>query len=445
MSATPPNFPSTIPVQLSPYTNWAQTITASQIWTCQPADADDVVAVCNWAKAQSPVWQVRAKGCAHGWSPLTIVEGLAAGANVILVDTTVSMNKMTFLPANGTTPAMIEAQPGVRMENLLRLLQYQPGGKGSAPGFGFAHVPAPGSITIGGVLAINGHGTAVPNANENFATAYGSMSNQITAFTAVVSSDTAPFDYELRKFQRGDPDASALLAHAGRAFIVSVTLQVIDNYNLRCQSFTDIDASTLFAAPNGPTPPANSLASFLAASGRVEAIWFPFTDAPWFKVWTVTPTQPAGSKAVSNPYNYAFADSVPSWVTTMIKQITTTSPDLTPTFTKAFANFSSLALSVGNLTDLWGPSMNTLLYVQDGTLPVTANGYAVQMKQADVQRAVHDFWTEFESLVASYAAKGQYPVNAPLEIRVTGLDDPGLIYTPAGQTAGTPLISALGS
>ena len=65
------------------------------------------------------------------------------------------------------------------------------------------------------------------------------------------------------------------------------------------------------------------------------------------------------------------------------------------------------------------------------------------MKRADVQQAVHDFWQQFNTLVAAYAAKGLYPVNAPLEIRVTGLDDPAGIDTPSGSTAASPLISAL--
>lgn len=442
MSQTPPEFPAGIPVELQDYSNWSKTIVVSQLWTCAPRCADDVVAVCNWAKTRSPAWQVRPKGAAHGWSPLTVVEATPPTADVILVDTTQSLKTLKFIPATGGAPAMVHADAGARMQNLLQFLQYQDGGKGSASGFAFPHVPAPGTVTVGGVLAINGHGTGVPSANEDLPSPYGSISNQIIAFTAVVSGDAAPFDYKLKTFQRGDPDAPALLVHAGRAFIVSVTLQVTDNFNLRCQSFMNIPAETLFAAPTGSVPPAGSLADYLKASGRVEAIWFPFTDDPWLKVWTVAPTQPSGSTPVYQPYNYAFADNLPAWVASMIKEITTVTPELTPWFSQRFADFTKLALSFG-LTDLWGPSMNTLLYVQDGTLPVTANGYAIQMKRADVQQAVHDFAQQFQAMVASYKAQGRYPVNAPLEIRVTGLDDPSRVYTPPGGSAATPLISAL--
>jgi hypothetical protein len=93
--------------------------------------------------------------------------------------------------------------------------------------------------------------------------------------------------------------------------------------------------------------------------------------------------------------------------------------------------------------DLWGPSKNTLLYVKDSTLRVTANGYAVHMKQSDVQQAVHDFATKYVDLINSYAKKLQFPINSPLEIRVTSLDDPAKVGVPAGATAQTPTISAL--
>ncbi len=442
MGAAPPNFPSDIPVQLQRYSNWSETIVVDQLWTCAPKTADDVVAVCNWAKSRSPAWQVRPKGIGHGWSPLTITEGTPSGANIIVVDTSQHLTALKFIPANGSAPAMVQAGVGAKMLNLLTFLQYQQGGNGPASGFAFPHVPAPGNLTVGGVLAINGHGTAVPSANEDFASSYGSLSDHITALTAVVSSENEPFDYELRTFQRDDPDAPALLVHAGRAFLVSATLQLIDNFNLRCQSFMDIPAGTLFAAPSGPTPPADSLASHLEASGRVEAIWYPFTDEPWLKVWTAVAARPAGSTAVYAPYNYAFSDNLPGWVTSTLKTITTTSPDLTPTFEKSFAAFTKTALSFG-LADLWGPSMNTLLYIRDTTLLVTANGYAIQMQRADVQQAVHDFVEQFQAMLTTYAAAGKYPVNAPLEIRVTGLDDASGVHVPSGGPASTPLISAL--
>ena len=63
--------------------------------------------------------------------------------------------------------------------------------------------------------------------------------------------------------------------------------------------------------------------------------------------------------------------------------------------------------------DIWGLSKNTLLYVKDTTLRVTANGYAVQMKKADVQQAVHDFATKYVDMVNAYAEKWAVSRSTP--------------------------------
>jgi hypothetical protein len=177
---------------------------------------------------------------------------------------------------------------------------------------------------------------------------------------------------------------------------------------------------------------------FLDRSGRVEAIWYPFTDTPWLKVWTTAPEQPSGSRTVSGPYNYPFSDNLPNFVTDLFKWVTSSAPWLTPTLGTTMVGITKSGLS--SLTDLWGPSKDTLLYIKDSTLRVTANGYAVQMKKSDVQQAVHDFTTKFTSLLAAYQAKGLFPVNSPLEIRITGLDDPSKV---AAANAQSPIISSL--
>jgi Cholesterol oxidase, substrate-binding len=93
--------------------------------------------------------------------------------------------------------------------------------------------------------------------------------------------------------------------------------------------------------------------------------------------------------------------------------------------------------------DIWGPSKDVLLYIKDTTLRVTANGYAVQLRKADLQQAVHDFTAEYTALVTQAQNDKRYPVNAPLEIRVTALDDPSKVDTAPGQTATTPPLSSL--
>lgn len=439
---TPTNFPAGIPVSQQTYTNWDGTITATDIWTCTPRNAEDVVSVCNWAAKNG--FTVRPKGIAHNWSPLTIDPVQGSYKNTLLVDTTVSLNQLSFVPASDSHGPAVTVGTGATMGQLMDFLEQQSGGKGAAPGYSFPHIPAPDHLTVGGVLAINGHGTAIRTAPvEDMAASYGSMSNRIISLTAVVTDPNGanPNQYSLKTFARGEKDTDAFLTQLGRVFIVEVTLQVVDNYNLRCQSFMDIDKNVLFAPPTGGEPTPNSCADFLNKSGRVEVIWFPFTDFPWLKVWTNAPTQPAGSKLVTSPNNYTFSDNLPDWVTALIKGLTTI-PGLTVEFGKAMEKITRFGLEVTGTSDLWGPSKNTLFYVKDTTLRVTANGYAVLMKRADVQQGIADFTTQFSTLLEQYRNKGlfgQYPVNAPLEIRITGLDAPN----EAPGMAGRPVISSL--
>jgi hypothetical protein len=46
---------------------------------------------------------------------------------------------------------------------------------------------------------------------------------------------TTPDAHTLRTFSRGEADTKAFLTHVGRALVVEATLQVVDNYNLRCR------------------------------------------------------------------------------------------------------------------------------------------------------------------------------------------------------------------
>ena len=71
---------------------------------------------------------------------------------------------------------------------------------------------------------------------------------------------------------------------------------------------------------------------------------------------------------------------------------------------------------------------------------VTSGGWALLTSRANIQQVVYDFYTQYQSMLSSYAAQGQYPMNGPLEIRVTGLDQPA----EAGVSgAVAPLLSAL--
>lgn len=442
ISSTPPGFPSNIAITQETYLNWSLEINVPSVWTCVPKTAAEIVEVCNWAIGTG--WQVRPKGIAHGWSPLTIPNTTPAG-NVVLVDTTEYLTEIKMIPATGKNGARVRVGAGATMLQLLTFLEQQSGGKGAASGYSFPHTPAPGNLTVGGALAINAHGTAIPSPADDFDASYGSLSNQILELTAVVTDPGSanPNQYSLRTFKRGEGDDKALLTHIGRTFVVEAVLQVIDNYNLRCQSFTDISASTLFQAPGSGGAPTNSMIDFLNKSGRVEAIWYPFSDNPWLKVWTNSPTSPSSSRKVNEPYNYPFSDNLPVEATDLIKKIIEGASFLTPVWGRLMASITSMGLDLGNSRDLWGPSKDTLLYIKDSTLRVTANGYAVQTKKEDAQQVIHLFTTKFTQMLNAYASKLKFPVNSPLEIRITALDDPAKVAVDSGVTAQSPVISSL--
>jgi hypothetical protein len=445
-------FPADVPLNLLPYVNWDQQIEAAAVLTCAPRSKADAKAVCNWAKQSG--YQVRPRGVMHGWSPLT----LPAAPKVLLVDLTKSLWQTSFLPASAGLPNRVKAGAGAIMLQLLQFLEAQPGGKGPAPGYSFPHTPAPGNLTVGGVLAIDAHGTGVRTPpHDDLPASYGSMSNQVLAFTAVCTDPASPNpdEYVVRSFERGEPDAKALLVNLGRILILDATLQVVDNYNLRCQSFTNLPAATIFAAPTQAQPvPPNSFADFFNRTGRVEIIWFPFSENPWLHVWAASPEKPAGSIAVNAPYNYPFADHVPDALQSFITSILQGIPSVTPEFGRMAAQVTANGLDgkgafgAPNVypvsRDIWGPSKNTLLYIQDTTLRVVANGYAIHLKRTDVQQAVADFTAKFQAMLADYAGRdpGQYPINSALEIRVTGLDDPAEVGI--SPTPDSPVLSALG-
>src|SRR5258708_29723594 len=82
---------------------------------------------------------------------------------------------------------MAKVQSGATIDALMNFLEQQSGGKRTAPGYSFPHIPATGNLTVGGVLAINGHGPAIPVLGAAFCPRYGTLSNRILSFTAAVT------------------------------------------------------------------------------------------------------------------------------------------------------------------------------------------------------------------------------------------------------------------
>ncbi|MGW3043438.1 cholesterol oxidase substrate-binding domain-containing protein [Kitasatospora sp. NPDC001159] len=464
----PPGLPAGTELYQRVFQNWSGEIRTDQLWTCAPRTPEEVPALADWAHANG--WRLRATGYRHTWAPLTVPNGTPDSARVLLLDTS---RHLTALTAD--SPTTVRAQTGASMGALLAHLADR--------GLGLTACPAPGDLTVGGVLAVGGHGTAAPAAGElrPDGHGYGSVSNQVVRLTAVVL-DPATGRYTLRTFDRAEADSAAFLVHLGRAFLTEVVLRVGADRPLRCVSRLDIPATELFARPGsdsgggllggvlggllGSGGP-RTLADFVERDGRVEAIWFAYTDYPWLKSWTVTPAKPLASRAVDQPYNYPFSDSIPEPVARLAGQIVSGAWGSAPLFGQLQYLIAKVALT-GDLTDvllsggllrdlltgdlithllagglrsdLWGPSRTLLQYVRPTTLRVTANGYAILTKRADLQWVVSEFAAFYRQLLGDYQARGEFPVNGAVEIRVTGLDDPSSSGVPGARP---PLLSAL--
>ncbi|MEE1751427.1 cholesterol oxidase substrate-binding domain-containing protein [Streptomyces sp. SP18CS02] len=454
----PAGFPPHLDVYRRVFENWAGEIRTEPLWTCSPRTGQEVAEVCDWARELG--WKVRPVGRRHGWSPLVVADGTRDDARVVLVDTTRHLTGMSLGPVAADGSAAVRVQAGALMEDLLEFLGERR--------LGVTACPAPGDLSVGGALAIGAHGTAVPAAGEPAAAGkgFGTLSNLVTELTAVVWDDAAGA-YAVRSYDRADPDCAALLTHLGRAFVVEAVLRVGRDDNLRCRSYLDIPSRDLFAAPGSGVPASRTLSGFLDATGRVEAIWFAFTDRPWLKTWSVTPNRPLASRSVTEPYNYPFSDNIPEPVARLAGQVFAGSwagapllgqlqyliakigltGDITDVLTSPTlirdlltADVITHLLAGGLRSDLWGPSRDLLLYIRPTTLRETANGYALLTRREDVQWVVHQVTGHYSGLLEEYAARGLYPVNGQVEIRVTGTDDPAVSMVPGAQP---PLLSAV--
>ena len=403
----PPEFPEGIELFLQAFENWTGVISIDQLWTCRPKSPEDLVAITNWA--HSAGYAIRPRGFKHNWSPLVVTPDTTCDSPVVLVDMVTNLSSMSM---TSTNPPAVTAGGGTSMDDLLQFLETQ--------GYGVTSCPAPGDLSIGGVLAIGGHGTGVPAEGETrqVGQTFGSMSNRVLSIT-VVAWDENLDRYALRTFDRTDPGIDALLVALGRTMVVEVTLRVEANQNLRCESYMSISASELFA-PAGSG--GRTFESFLDESGRVEAIWYPFTQNPWLKVWTVTPTKPFWAREVNSPYNYAFSDNLSDDVVNLINQILDGSPGLTPTFGSLMWTITNLGLTFDGAWDLWGRSKNLLNYIKPTTLRTNANGYAILTRRDNIQNVLNESMAKYLQLMDEYADQGRYPINGPVEIRVTGLE-----------------------
>ncbi|GAA2111420.1 cholesterol oxidase substrate-binding domain-containing protein [Streptomyces synnematoformans] len=433
-STSAPQLPGGLVPYRSPYVNWAGEITHHGLWACAPRTGQEVADLANWAHASG--WRLRARGMSHTWSPLTITQATASDARVLLLDTTGHLTRMELAEPPPGAPGAVRAQTGVLLEALMGFM--------ADHGLGVTNTPAPGELSLGGALAIDAHGASVPADGEAARPGhtYGSLSNLVLSLTAVVW-DAGQGAYVLRTFRRGrDPECEALAAHLGRAFVVEAVLQAGEETPLRCVSRVDIGADELFAPPGSAAAAGGrTMADFMSATGRVEAIWFAFTDRPWLKVWSLSPERPITSRPVWGPYNYPFSDSLPTPVSRLLgRMVGEGAWYLAPEFGLAQFTVAATGLTTTVAKDLWGASHHLTFYLRPTTLRETANGYAFLTSRADVQRVISEFAGYYRERLHAWAARGRFPVNGQVQIRVCGLDQPRDTAAPG---AGPPLLSVI--
>lgn len=413
-----PALPGGMTPLLEVFANWSGETRTAPLWTVAPTTADQVVELARWASAND--WRLRARGYQHNWSPLSVESGATQESRVLMVDTLKHLNAISV----DATANTVTAQGGASLEAVLNAA--------SKSGLGIMHHPAPGDITIGGALAIGGHGTAVPASNETrpAGATYGSLSNLVVSMEAVVW-DEAAGDYAVRRFERTDPDIAPLLTHLGRTIVTSVQLRLAQLGNMRCRSYVTVPTWELFAKPGSW---GRTVDSYLRSCGRVEVILFPFTSFPWLKTWQFSQYKPLLSRWTSSPYNYVFSDNIPQQISDLFKQIQTGTPSTVTKLGPAQQRITATSLVSSFVADLWGAPKNLQLYVRPNTLKVTANGYAIHCRRADVQRVLYEFHNYYKTSVNNFAKRWRFPVNGPLEIRVTGVDNPADVEVPGAVT-----------
>jgi hypothetical protein len=427
-TATPPGFPADIAITRERFENWSGEIVIDDVWVAIPASLEQLVAVVNWAAASRPAtpWHVRAVGSRHSWAPFVI--GEQDKQRSVLVDL-----RPAFSDLEMAGPNAVRAGAGVKLGDLLDFLDRN--------GKGLSSFPSLGEVTVGGLLAIGAHGTGVrvadgdgggeaPSPPRAGASTWGSFSNRVLEMT-VIAWDPSTSSYVARVVSRDDSDCAALLVALGRTIITEVVLQVDNDVNLRCQSITNIPGDELFGPPEDSAH-RRSFSRFLERYGRVETTWFPFTDAPWLKVWEVSARRPRSSREVTAPFNYAFQDM--DVVNRMIAAPLIRAPKLAPMFGILSHAGVVAGLSYTKTWDIWGASKNVLQYVTPNTLRVTAGSYAIVTSRGNVQSVVHRVTGQWRSLIETYRQQGKFPINSPIHIRVTGLDHVGgLMVTVVGQ------------
>lgn len=430
----PANFTTQVPFDNENYSyrNWDSQVNLPNVYIYKPVSVDQCVFLANDAKAKG--FKLRPVGQMHNWSPLAVNANAGPNPGNIYFVNTVNLSGAAF-QMDGDIPTATFGT-GVTVQCALEFLKTCV--TAAAPqGYSFVNFTGPGEISLGGALAIGAHGTSVySQANPDVNNLYGCLSNLVRSFTAIVTPPGGNGAYVLKTFSRGDTDAAAFLVHLGRAFITEVTMQVVPNYFVELTSWYP-DISIAFEAP-AATQSAESVQTFVETYGRVEVLYFPYTNNAWVKTWKQVPA--FTQNPVTSPYPLKFANDITQPLSDIVQGLFRDFKDATPLLMGVFLDISRTAPHGKEGYVMSGLAKDLLLYVETNTLRITCVGYAIQIKRADIQKTVNTFFNYFNPHLKVFNQTfGFYPVNAPVEIRFTGLDDPALLNIPGAEP---PLLSA---
>ena len=197
-------------------------------------------------------------------------------------------------------------------------------GASDAPGWSWPDFPGVPDVTLGGMLAIGAHGAGVRQRADQ-ADLYGTVSNLILSFRAIVSDGSA---YVIREYRRDEPEAAALLVHLGAACLLSVTMRVVPN----CFVGRRVEYPNWQVA-YGPTAQAGSMQALVEEHGRVQALWFPFTETPVVQHFTEEPY--VEGPRVTEPLTVRLSPDLPAVFTGLFTESLSHLPWLTPLVERA--------------------------------------------------------------------------------------------------------------
>jgi hypothetical protein len=78
--------------------------------------------------------------------------------------------------------------------------------------------------------------------------------------------------------------------------------------------------------------------------------------------------------------------------------------------------------------------------VKPTTVRIVEAGFAIITSRANIQQVVSDFYTQYTTLLDTFQAAGEFPINGPVEIRITGLDHPADSSVTGAQS---PILSSV--